>query len=440
MSRGHRVAVCASVLIAAIWIGFGSHEKPVSLRRAFPFAPTPALADTSIFPAPYLASLRESTHILPDDELRALWVVRDALTTPESVARLVDFAVLTRTHILFVQVRGRADSFYQSSIDPPASILEAPVADFDPLAYLLTMAHRTGISVHAWINVYLVWSDISKLPPQAHLAARHPDWLVTDADGVRMDRMQSSKWKRAGVEGWFVSPGNRDMRAHMVRVVNELVTEFEIDGIHLDYIRYPNRELSFDPATRAAFAVKWGVDPAESAHGDRAALQRVIGAGALSLIDSLYAESRVANVDSMIIALKSACRDKPLSAAVVADPFTARHDKGQDWARWVNNQWMDFVVPMAYNFPPLELEHRAIVYNRMVGKDRWLMGLGVFDGRDEYLAESVELLREVGIMGYSIFSYNVLEEEGFGAELLENALLPPDTTDAEEEDEETDDE
>jgi hypothetical protein len=83
---------------------------------------------------------------------------------------------------------------------------------------------------------------------------------------------------------------------------------------------------------------------------------------------------------------------------------------------------------MAYNFPPLELEHRAVVYNRMVGKDRWLMGLGVFDGRDEYLAESVELLREVGVMGYSIFSYNVLEREGFGAELIENALLPPDTS------------
>jgi hypothetical protein len=86
----------------------------------------------------------------------------------------------------------------------------------------------------------------------------------------------------------------------------------------------------------------------------------------------------------MIIAIKAACRDKPLSAAVVADPASARRDKAQDWVRWVNNQWMDFVVPMAYNFPPLELESRAVIYNRMVGKDRWLMGLGVFDGRDEY--------------------------------------------------------
>ncbi len=434
MARGRRVALCASVVVAAIWTATARgpvfNEEPVSSRRALSFVPAPAFADTALFPAPYLTSLKESTPILPDDEIRALWVVRDALTSPEKVSKMVDFAVQTRTQLLFVQVRGRADAFYRSAIEPPASILDAPIADFDPLAYLLTLAHRNGIAVHAWINVFLVWSDMSRTPPPTHLVARHPDWLLTDAGGTRMDRMPSSRWKKAGLEGWFASPGNRAMREHMARVVREIVSDYEVDGIHLDYIRYPNREFCFDPASRAAFAVKYGVDPALAAKGDRAALQRAIGAGALALVDSLYNEARVSDVDSMILSVKAACRQKPLSAAVVADPFTARHDKAQDWARWVNKGWMDFVVPMAYNFPPLELESRAVIYNRMVGKDRWLMGLGVFDGRDEYLGEAVELLRDVGITGYAIFSYNALEKKGFGAELLENALLPPDTTDA----------
>lgn len=437
MTRGRRAAATVSILIATIWVGSTARaplykEKPRSIRGALSFLPSSAAADTALFETPYLASLRETTPILPNDELRALWVVRDALTTPESVGRLVDFAVQTRTQILFVQVRGRADAFYRSAVDPAATILQAPIADFDPLAYLLTLAHRSGIVVHAWINVFLVWSDMSRQPPADHLAARHPDWLLTDASGVRMDRMPSSRWKKANVEGWFVSPGIPAMRVHMVRVVHELVTEYEIDGIHLDYARYPNLEYSFDPTSRSEFAVQWGVDPAEAIKGDRAALQRVIGAAALAVVDSLYSETRVQDVDSMVIAIRGACRDKALSAAVVADPFTARHDKGQDWARWVHNGWMDFVVPMAYNFPPLELEHRAIVYNRMVGKDHWLMGLGIFDGRDEDLAESVELLRGVGIMGYSIFSYNVLAKERFGAAFLEETLLPPDTSDVDD--------
>jgi len=385
-------------------------------------------ADSSIFAPAYLTRLRESTSIMPNDELRALWVVRDALTTAESVDRLIDFAVQTRVHLLFVQVRGRGDTFYRSAIDPPASILEAPLADFDPLAYLVTLAHREGIAVHAWINVFLVWSDMSRTPPSTHLAARHPDWLLTDPSGVRMDRMPSSQWKKAGVEGWFASPGSSEMRAHMARVVRELVSGYAIDGIHLDYIRYPNRTLSYDPSDRAAFAVKWGVDPASAAQSDRAELQRVIGKSALALVDSLASASRVTNVDSMVVAIRAACGDKVLSAAVVADPNEARRDRAQDWGRWVNNGWVDFVVPMAYNFPPLELEHRAVVYNRMLGRDRWLMGLGVFDGRDEYLAEAVELLRGVGVAGFSIFSYNVLEREHYGVALMEQAVLPPDTT------------
>lgn len=391
--------------------------------------------DSSIFAPAYLKRLRESTSIMPNDELRALWVVRDALTTAESVDRLIDFAVQTRVHLLFVQVRGRADAFYRSAIDPPASILEAPLADFDPLDYLVTLAHREGIAVHAWINVFLVWSDMSRTPPSTHLAARHRDWLLTDASGVRMDRMPSSQWKKAGVEGWYASPGSSEMRAHMARVVRELVSGYAIDGIHLDYIRYPNRTLSYDPSDRAAFAVKWGVDPASAAHSDRAALQRVLGKSALALVDSLAAASRVANVDSMVVAIRAACGDKVLSAAVVADPSEARRDRAQDWGRWVNNGWVDFVVPMAYNFPPLELENRAVVYNRMLGRDRWLMGLGVFDGRDEYLAEAVELLRGVGVAGFSIFSYNVLEREHYGVALMEEAVLPPDTSRVEDEDE-----
>ena len=225
------------------------------------------------------------------------------------------------------------------------------------------------------------------------------------------------------------------MRAHMTRVVRELTSGYAIDGIHLDYIRYPNRIFSYDPQDRAAFAVKCGVDPAVTAQSDRANLQRILGKSALSLVDSLAAATRVSNVDSMVIAIHAACGDKALSAAVVADPTEARRDRAQDWGRWVGKGWVDFVVPMAYNFPPLELEHRAVVYNRMLGRDHWLMGLGVFDGRDEYLAEAVNLLRGVGVTGFAIFSYNVLEREHYGVALMEEAVLPPDTSSAEDEDE-----
>ena len=423
MARGFRAASIVSVLIASIWMlwePLPSGGAPASSQKAIP--PDP------IFDAPYLARLRDSTPILPDDEIRALWVVRDALTTPESINRLVDFAVQTRMHILFVQVRGRGDVFYRSAIDPPASVLGAPLADFDPLAYLIALAKRSGISVHAWLNVYLVWSNTAETPPPSHLMSLHPDWLLTDARGRRMDHVPRSQWKKLGIEGFFVSPAVPQMRRHMARVVRELVESYAIDGIHLDYIRYPNQTFAYDPVSRSQFAVRWGVDPAELVSGDRDSLRKALGASGLSLVDSLSLAQRILDVDSMVVAIRGACGGRALSAAVVADPDVASRDKSQYWARWVHQGWMDFVVPMAYNFPPLELEYRAQVYQRLVGGDRFLMGLGVFDGREEYLAEAVALLRGVGVAGYAIFSYNALAKDPFGAALIENAVLPPDTS------------
>jgi uncharacterized lipoprotein YddW (UPF0748 family) len=434
MAPGFRAAVSASVLIASIWMLW----EPLPPGGASAFSEEEAAVDTLPADAPYLERLRASTPILPDDEIRALWVVRDALTTPESINRLIDFAVQTRTHLLFVQVRGRGDVFYRSSIDPPASVLAAPLADFDPLAYLIELAGRQGISVHAWLNVFLIWSSPTETPPPSHIMATHPEWLLTDARGRRMDRVPRSQWKKLGIEGYFVSPSVPAMRRHMARVVRELVESYPIDGVHLDYIRYPGREFAYDPVSRSEFAVRWGVDPAELVDGDRKALQSALGASGLALVDSLSSAQKRLDVDSMVVAIRGACEGRALSAAVVADPAIASMEKWQNWEKWVNQGWMDFVVPMAYNFPPLELEHRAQVYQRMVGRDRVLIGLGVFDGREEYLAESVELLRGVGVAGYALFSYNALAEGRYGAALIEDAVLPPDTSGTDEDDESVD--
>lgn len=424
-----RAAVRVSVLVAAIWMLTGPNTEPRPMGGASAFAQ--AAADSAVLGPPYLLKLRERTEILPDDEIRALWVVRDALTTPESISRMVDFAVQTRFHVIFVQVRGRGDAWYRSTLEPKASALSAPIEDFDPLRYLVTLAHRQGIEVHAWVNVFYAWSNAGEAPPAGHVVTRHPEWLVTDARGVRIDRVPRERWKSERIEGWFLSPGIAELRTHTAAVVREICTNYPVDGIHLDYIRYPNREYAFDPQSRTRFLLRYGVDPWELAL-NRAALEKVVGAPALAVMDSLYAEFRVEQVDSMVIAVREACAGRALSAAVIADPVQARSDKGQEWARWVHRGWVDFVVPMAYNMPPLELEHRARIYNRTVGVDRVLIGLGVWDGRDEYLAEAVSLLREVPVAGYSIFSYNALAETIDGAALIEHAVLPPDTVDVDE--------
>jgi hypothetical protein len=84
---------------------------------------------------------------------------------------------------------------------------------------------------------------------------------------------------------------------------------------------------------------------------------------------------------------------------------------------------VDFVVPMAYTQEPGALDRLIERVRRMIGVERLLVGLPVFDGRERYLGYSVSLLRRQGVIGYSLFSANELEKEPFSVPFLERVFL-----------------
>src|SRR5512138_3499251 len=86
----------------------------------------------------------------PRAEVRGLWVVRTALVSAQELDRVVDAAAEAGFNALFVQVRGRGDAFYRSSLVPRSPLLEPQPDDFDPLARLLARAHARRLKVHAW--------------------------------------------------------------------------------------------------------------------------------------------------------------------------------------------------------------------------------------------------------------------------------------------------
>src|SRR5262249_50023788 len=86
-------------------------------------------------------------------EIRALWVLRTTLTSPDTIGALVRSARDDGFNTLLVQVRGRGDAYYSGGLEPRAAELQRQPADFDPLATVLDTGHAAGLRVHAWINV-----------------------------------------------------------------------------------------------------------------------------------------------------------------------------------------------------------------------------------------------------------------------------------------------
>jgi uncharacterized lipoprotein YddW (UPF0748 family) len=362
--------------------------------------------------------------VQPSDEIRALWVVRDALGTPEEIDRCIDLATQTRFHILFVQVRGRADAYYNSSLEPPAHDLRYPIRDFDPLHYMIARARAAGIEVHAWINVYYAWSNGDLPPPEGHVVRTHPEWLVTDAAGIRADERPVDEWKSDGIEGYFLSPFSAPARDHVVAVVADLIEQYDVDGIHLDYVRFPGAQYGFGEEARTHFALDWGFDPTDLL-ADSAGVSSVAGADAAAVLDSLWTVRRAQQVDSLVIEIRNVSDGLTLSAAVVAEPESARRDKGQDWVQWVHRRWVDFVVPMAYNYRPHEFLDWVRILHNTIGREKMLVGLAIYGGRDEYVDRSINILRVDDVAGFSIFSYNVLAERRFAADFIEQLFFPP---------------
>jgi uncharacterized lipoprotein YddW (UPF0748 family) len=383
-----------------------------SARLSLQEAPGSATAGST--PQPELPDARET---------RALWVVRTSMVTPESVRDLVRRARENGFTDLIVQVRGRGDAYYESSIEPRAEALAEQPASFDPLALTIDEAHRQGIKVHAWINIYLV-ADLESLPASRdHLIYRHPEWVMVprgiatelydiSPDGDRyLDRIvEFSRLNRHELEGLFVSPANPGVKDNLLDIWVDIATRYEVDGLHFDYVRYPNPHYDYSRASidrfrqeidkkltrreRLAFAAPSRQDPLFYVRKFPAAYAKFQRDQVTELVGRIY---------------KGVKRVKPnalISAAVFANEEDAARSRFQDWKEWLRMGWLDVVCPMAYT-PDTETFRKQLLSAMTVasGKRVW-GGIGAYKQPAESAVEKIRVARELGAEGFILFSYD----------------------------------
>ena len=172
-------------------------------------------------------------------ELRALWVdaFHEGIRSPREADALVAAATRANLNTLLVQVRRRGDALYTKGTEPP---LDDPAYEpsFDALGYIVQVGHAAGLEVHAWVNAMPVWRD--EAPPRD---PRH----VFNLHGV--NAQGSARWLTAspdGVEkfpvGYFLDPGHPEAAAYLAEIYLTIVRNYAVDGIHFDYVRYPETD------------------------------------------------------------------------------------------------------------------------------------------------------------------------------------------------------
>lgn len=339
-------------------------------------------------------------------ELRGLWVVRTGLVSPAEVEGVVARADEGGLNALFLQVRGRGDAFYASKLQPRSSLLDNQPASWDPLAHAISQARSRGLAVHAWINVLLA-GDFGLALPGGHELARHPEWVMVPrpaaarALGAMPEALRAivRKGARGGdAEGYYLSPAVPEVGDHLEAVVRELVSGYAVDGLHLDFIRYPGPEYDYSRAALLAFRPKLaGRELLSAPDGDAEAWDQRRRDSVTQLVSRLAAAARQARPGIVV------------SAAVVPGRATAVSHKFQDWPSWLASGLLDGVCPMTYTTDDRLFRRQVEDAREVAGRARavWA-GIGAYRLDIDGVVGKLALARAAKVDGVILFSHESL--------------------------------
>ena len=315
------------------------------------------------------------------EDVFGLWVTRWDYQSKQDIENIVRDAASAGVTDLFWQIRGQGDAYYRSKLEPWGEELtrdrsikpgEKPTQSlsnhrrldpgFDPFEYAISQAHSRGVRIHAWMNMMPLWKG--KTPPldPSHAFYTHPEWRLSDETG---------KVQPLGDGYVVVNPVLDEVQDHLVAVVADVVARYDIDGIHLDYIRFLTDELGkeklypADSKSLSLYARQVG-DRATVGQLNRTKYRAWIRDRITHLVRRIKKEAIVGHPEVRY------------TSAVWRRPELARDQYLQDAARWVNEGIVDEVIPMIYTDKDTQFEDDLEAWYSAVDRKRVIAGIGVY--------------------------------------------------------------
>ena len=257
------------------------------------------------------------------------------LSSRNDIKKLVVFAKSARVKILFVQIYRANQAWFPSTIADSSTYRAClKKVSEDPFALLIKEAHKAGIEVHAWLNMFSLGENKNSLFIKKYGTS------VLTRNTKRKMRLEDYKID----DQYFLEPGDLRIRQDLGNMVEEIVRAYpELDGIQFDYIRYPD----YKPA--------YGYTKIN--------MERFKDATGLKVIDENSRAwkdwKRTQVTDSLEALSKSARTLHPgiqISATGCMPYSRAYHEAFQDWPSWLDRKLVDFVTIMNYSSEPEEFE------------------------------------------------------------------------------------
>ncbi|MCI0343557.1 MAG: family 10 glycosylhydrolase [Planctomycetales bacterium] len=319
----------------------------------------------------------------PRPEVRAVWVTRWDTATAADVREAIRNVRALRCNVALFQVRGAADAFYRSDLEPWAEELGGEDPGYDPLAVACDEAHAAGVALHAYMNTMPAWRGTRPPRSPRHLWNAHRDWIAWGKDG----KTQALSDKDYVV----LNPSHPEARRHLVAVYRDVARRYPVAGIHLDYVRYLSPGFSYDPVSLGRFRAETGKEPGEAPEAWARWRRDVL----TSLVGEIAAACRAARPGVLV------------SAAVWRNPRRGRDDVLQDWPAWLEEGLLDWAFPMIYTKDEKAFRDDLLQCRAAVSRGLLLPGLGAYQHEADpaLTLAQIAAAREAGFPGFSLFAY-----------------------------------
>lgn len=260
------------------------------------------------------------------------------------------------------QVRPECDALYKSSLEPWSRFLtgrqgQAPSPYWDPLQWMIEQCHKRGMELHAWINPYRAKTKTTSEMSRGHVAIRHPE-RVFAYDGQLI-----------------LNPGIPENRDYICKVVEDIVSRYDVDGLHIDDYFYPYPAAGAKIPDSKEFATyNNGIKDINDWRRFNVNL----------FMDQLYSTiHRVKPWVKFGVSPFGIYRNKRSAPSIGSNTNGLQNydDLYADVLMWINNGWVDYCVPQLY----WQIGHKAADYETLI--KWWNKYAG---GRHLYIGEDVE--------------------------------------------------
>lgn len=260
--------------------------------------------------------------VILNHEFRAAWLttvggydwpdgVKDATAQQTNLKNMIHSIKAANCNAVVMQVCCNSDAMWPSSILPWSSVLTGTLGKdpgYDPLAIAVQTAHNDGLEIHAWLNPLRIGST-STVRPANHPAVMHPDWVQTYGSNYYWD------------------PGNPEVISYLKSVAVELMTKYDLDGLHIDDYFYPDG-LKADKK-------EWNDDALYALYGGGLSLEKWRESNINKVVKALY-DGVKETKPNKIFGVSPAGR-LPLTRYLYADPV-----------QWVEQGTVDYLAPQVY--------------------------------------------------------------------------------------------